>query len=201
MQAHLRTEAYLKSFAVSSKENTKFTFTIIREGFYSESFPMYVGFPDLQNPKCKCRIPYNGSGPGIAWAKMDELGEATAKLVRNYHDSGAAGLPEYKDQVIMLTGPRAYSLVKTVDILGAALGKKIEIESVDVEDYVKDPIILRNLSPYGQGEVPRKWATTFEAIRRGEAMVTSVRLEELLGRKPESFEVTITTMIQRLHGM
>ncbi len=197
MQAHLETEAYLKSLAVS---NTKFSFTIIREGFYSESFPMYTGFPDLQNPNSKFRIPHNGSGPGIAWAKMDELGEATAKLVRSYHDSGAAGLPEYKDQIIMLTGPRAYSLAETVDILGAALGKKIEIESVDVEDYVKDPIVQRSLSPYGQGDVPRKWATSFEAIRRGEAMVTSARLEELLGRQPESFEATATAMIQKLHG-
>ena len=201
MQAHLETEVYLKSLAAFSKKNAKFSFTVIREGFYSETFPMYIGFPNLQNPQGKLRIPHDGSGPGIAWAKMDDLGEATAKLVRNYHDSGAAGLPEYKDQIIVLTGPRAYSIVETVDILGAALGKKLEIESVDVEDYVKDPIVQRALMPYGQGDVPRKWATTFEAIKRGEAMVTSVRLEELLGRKPESFEVTATAMIQKLHGM
>lgn len=197
MQAHLGTEAYLKSLASSSKTNAKFSFTAIREGLYSESFPLYIGFPELHNPESKVKIPHDGSGPGIAWAKTDELGEATAKLVRNYYDDGAADLSEYKDQIIMLTGPRAYSLVETVNVLGAALGRKIEIESVDVEDYVKDPVVQRHLRRYGEEDVPRKWATSFEALKGGEAAVTSVRLEELLGRKPESFEVTATALLQK----
>ncbi|CAF9929274.1 MAG: hypothetical protein ALECFALPRED_004288 [Alectoria fallacina] len=33
------------------------------------------------------KIPHDGSGPGIAFAKIDDLGEVTAKLVQEYLDS------------------------------------------------------------------------------------------------------------------
>ena len=52
MQAHLKTEVYLKSFESESNEKLdkkSVTFTAIREGIHFESFPMYTtsGFPDL----------------------------------------------------------------------------------------------------------------------------------------------------------
>ncbi|KAL9608733.1 MAG: hypothetical protein Q9167_006451 [Letrouitia subvulpina] len=195
MQAHLQTEAYLKFLAASSTAESPFSFTAIREGLYSESCPMYIGFPNLQNPGSRVKIPHNGSGPGVAWVKIDDLGEATAKLVREYCHSSAAGHPEYKDQVILLSGPRAYSLAKTLDILGTALGKKIVIENVSVSEYAGEPAVQEYLDSHGQEDVPTKWATSFEAVRAGEAAVTSVRLQQLLGRKPESFETTVAVMV------
>jgi hypothetical protein len=193
------TEAYLKSLAASFKTNARFSFTVIREGFYSESFPTYIGFPNLQNPESKFRIPHDGSGPGIAWAKMDDLGEATAELVRNYYYSGAVGLSEYKNQINILAGLRAYSLG------GRCTGCRVRKEGRDGEHWRgglrEGSVVQRNLSPYWEGDVPRKWATSFEAVKRSEAAVTSVRLEELLGRKPENFEATATATIQKLHGM
>ena len=43
MQAHLDTEKYLKESGV--------TYTIIREGIYSESWPLYLGFFDSSEGK------------------------------------------------------------------------------------------------------------------------------------------------------
>ena len=89
MHAHLRTETYLQSFESestrkSSTEPVAFTFTSIREGIYSESFPTYNGSPDLQNPADELKIPHDCSGPGIAFATIDDLGEATAKMIKEY---------------------------------------------------------------------------------------------------------------------
>ena len=196
MQAHLHTEAYLQSLASDPSTTEKFTFTIIREGFYSESFPMYIGFPNLQDPESRLRVPHDGSGPGIAFAKLDELGESTANLARKYHASGVDGLPELKNEIVLLSGPRAYSLVDIAEILSAALGEKKVIEPVDVEEYVNLPNVQEALRPYGEGDVARKWATSFDALKNGEAATTADVLERLLGRAPEPFEVTIKTMIQ-----
>lgn len=192
MQSHLQTEAYLKSLAVS--------FTAIRVGLYSESFPMYTGYPNLQSPGSRVQIPHDGLGAGVAWAKIDDLGEAIAKLVQEYCHGSAADHPEYKDKIILLSGPRAYSLAETLHVLGNALGTKIAIENVSITEYAADPIVQTNLAPHGQEDVPTKWATSFEAVRKGEAAVTSVRLERLLGRKPESFETTVATMVNSSHA-
>lgn len=70
MQAHLDTEKYLKESGL--------TYTIIREGIYSESYPLYFGY---WNPSrgSEVRVPY-GDG-GIAWVCREDLGEGTAKVL------------------------------------------------------------------------------------------------------------------------
>ena len=63
MKAHLATEAYLKDSGV--------TYTIIREGIYSESFPLYMGYWDPTRGD-EIRIPH-GAG-SIAWVCREDLG-------------------------------------------------------------------------------------------------------------------------------
>ena len=79
----------LKSFKSKNTEGPdekSFTFTVIHEGLYSESFPMYTGSPNLQDLHEELKIPFHGLRPGIAFTTIDDLGEATAKLVREYLD-------------------------------------------------------------------------------------------------------------------
>ena len=71
MQAHLATEAYLKASGLA--------YTIIREGIYSESWPLYFGYWKPGRPGNEVLIPH-GDG-GIAWVCRDDLGEGTAKLM------------------------------------------------------------------------------------------------------------------------
>lgn len=83
MQAHLKTEKYLNFLVperTGSAAEKSFTFTAIREGTYSESCPVYIDFPDLQNLPKELEVPHIGPGPGIVLAKIEELGEVTAKL-------------------------------------------------------------------------------------------------------------------------
>ncbi|KAK4086539.1 hypothetical protein Purlil1_9155 [Purpureocillium lilacinum] len=112
MRAHLDTEAYLARLA---REDPSFTYTVVREGLYSESYPIYTAFFDVQRharmyagggvggggggdgdgdgtavPRHEILIPHDGSGPGISWVKRDELGEATARLIAWYAAAAAA---------------------------------------------------------------------------------------------------------------
>ena len=196
MQAHLKTEGYLKSLKskITEGPNGKpLTFTAIREGIYSESFPMYTGFPDLQNLPEELKIPHDGSGPGIAFAKIDDLGEATAKLVKEYLD-GTTNF-QYKDSVMLLSGPREWSLTEAVKILGDSKGKEIRLRKISEEEYVAQPRIRDMLGSHGPGEAPEQWATSFNAVKNGECAVASIELARLLGREPEGFEETVGSMI------
>ena len=191
MQAHLATEKYLTT-ATSPESDKKITFTAIREGIYSESFPMYTGFFNLKEPQRKVKIPHDGSGPGIAWAKIDDLGEATARLIKKYVDSPQTF--EYRDRVVLLSGPKAWSIADTLKVAAKAVWKEVSIEQVGVEEYVNEPLVIDQLGSHGPEEVPRQWATSFEAVRHGETAVVSTELGKLLGREPEGFGQTVENL-------
>jgi uncharacterized protein YbjT (DUF2867 family) len=183
MQAHLDTEAYLASIAM---ENPSFSYTAVRQGLYSESFPLYTAFFDLKNPTNEIQIPHDGKGPGIAWAKQDELGEATAKLITQRYDDNFP----YVNRTLLLSGPKNWSLEKSVEVLSAASGIDVKIREVSKKDYAAQTSI-DGASGYGSGEAANRWATAFDAIKEGEACVALPTLEDLLGREPESFDRTI----------
>lgn len=184
MQAHLDTERYLARLAA---ENSDFTYTSIREGLYSESTPIYTAFFDPRHPVDEIRIPHDGSEPGIAWVKRDELGEASARLIARYHGGRREEFPWVNGKVL-LTGREVWSLRETVEVLAGIAGRKeVKIREVSVEEYVKQP---RVREVFGGEEKARTWATAWEAVRAGETAVVTEDLERILGREPEGFEVT-----------
>ncbi|KAF2143648.1 uncharacterized protein K452DRAFT_285681 [Aplosporella prunicola CBS 121167] len=188
MQAHLDTEKYLASIAAEDKT---FTYTAVRQGLYSESFPIYTAFFDLKNPSDEITVPYDGSGPGIAWAKRDELGEATARLISQYRSSLATF--EYVNKTILLSGPRVWSYQESVDVLSKAAGKKVTVKPITVEKFASLPQVTGG-SDYGAGESAKFWASAFEGVKNGETAVASPLLAKLLGREPEPFEKTVQEM-------
>lgn len=182
MGAHLATEKYLAELP------GYFTYTAIREGIYSESFPIYTAWFDLRNPSPEITIPHNGACPGIAWAKQDELGEATAKMMVSYARN-PPGFP-YLNRVVLLSGPSVWSLHETADVLGRAVGMPVKIREISVDQYADLPHHGRRHT-YHETDLSREWATAWEAIRRGETAVVSPALKEWLGREPEDFETTV----------
>ncbi|KAK3935332.1 NAD(P)-binding protein [Diplogelasinospora grovesii] len=184
MQAHLETEKYLAKLAA---EDPRFTYTSIREGIYSESTPIYTAFfIPKQSEESEILIPHDGSGPGVAWVKRDELGEASARLIANYA-TNPNSFPHVNAKVL-LTGTRVWTLSDTVKILGEIAGRTLTIRPISVDEYVKLPQVLGN---FGSEEKARTWATAWDAIRAGETAVVTPRMEEILGRKPEEFDVTV----------
>lgn len=187
MQAHLDTEAHLKKLA---EEDPAFTYTIIRIGLYSESFPIYTAFFNLKSPVDEILVPHDGKGKGVAWAKRDELGEGVAKIMKQYAENSSS-FPHVNKQ-LLLSGPREYTLQETVDILGRAAKKDVKIREVSIKEYVEQQQVRDVL-----GEGASVWASAWEGIRRGETATVTSTLEETLGRHPESFERTIEDMARR----
>lgn len=186
MGAHIETEKYF-----SSLQDTV-SYTIVREGIYTDSFPIYTAFLDPQNPADEVTIPHSGTGPGVAWVKRDELGEATAKLIASYIDDSTSF--KYLNKAVLFSGSREISLAESVEIIGRAIGKPLKIREISVDEYVNIPGIGEKHT-YKGVNLSREWTTAFEAIRRGEAAVVSPALREILGREPESFETTIKELI------
>lgn len=191
MQAHLDSEAHLASIA---KSDTGFTYTSVREGLYSESFPIYTAFLDPKSAPdgFEVQIPHDGGGPGVSWVKRDELGEATAKLIARYCGVGGQFPQQLVNGKVLLTGSKQIGLAETVNILGRAVGKTLKIREVPADEYVKLPQVV---GKFGGEEKARTWATAWESIRAGETALVTEDLEEILGRKPEEFEKTIQEML------
>ncbi|KAE8155051.1 hypothetical protein BDV25DRAFT_126206 [Aspergillus avenaceus] len=192
MGAHLQTEKYLADLQAQDK----ITYTAIREGLYSESFPIYTAWFDLARPVDEITIPHSGFPPGVTWVKRDELGEATANLVAAYAND-APSFP-YVNRVLLLSGPKQYSLAETVEILGRAVGKPVRIREISDDEYAALPTHGTNHTYHGI-DLAREWATAWEAIRRGEAAVVSPLLKQILGREPEDYETTITEMAREVN--
>lgn len=186
MGAHLETEKYLSS------HQDKLPYTAIREGLYSESFPIYTSYFDPQNPVNEIAIPHSGDGPGVTWVKRDELGEGTANLIVSYVNDPVNF--QYQNTTVLLSGSREISLAETVEIIGRALGKPLSIREISVDEYTKLPQIGEN-NTYQGVELSKEWATAWQAIRNGETAVVSPTLGEILGREPESYEQTIKDLL------
>lgn len=190
MGAHLDSEAHLAKLAASS---STFTYTSIREGLYSESTPIYTAFFNPRTSKYnEILIPHDGSGRGISWVKRDELGEATARIIARYAtDPEGFAAKGWLNGKVVLTGPREWTLGETVKVLGGVAGRsgedEIRIREVSVDEYVKQSQVL---GVFGSEELARTWATAFEAVKRGETGTVTGDLEEILGRRPEEFDVT-----------
>ncbi|BGP14681.1 hypothetical protein JCM10213_006239 [Rhodosporidiobolus nylandii] len=184
MAAHLRTEAYAKQLAAEGK----LSYTIVREGIYSESTPMYTGFFEPATASSfngKIKIPHDGSGPGVSWVKRDELGEATAKILRAVHFSPAVPA-QFSNTTLLLSGPRAVTLAETVSLLSSVSGIPLSIEPCSIEEFAALPTV-KGVLIYGGHDYATKWATVFEGIKRGEGAAVTPTLGELLGREPTGF--------------
>lgn len=188
MRAHLDSEAHLRDLAA---RNPDFSWTSIREGLYSESFPIYTAFLDIKNPTSEILIPHDGSGPGISWAKRDELGEATARILISWLESPSTF--RYKNQIVTLTGTKTLSLAETVETLSRVANTEIRIRQVSVGEYANQPQVLNR---FGSTELATTWATAWDAIRAGETEAVTGTLEEILARKPEPFERTIESLVK-----
>lgn len=185
MQAHLDTENYLEQ---CRQKRDGFTYTIVREGLYSESFPLYTAFFDPTQPRNEIKIPHDGSGPGIAWVKREELGEGTAELTTQYFKQPAEF--QWKNKTVLLSGQKTLTLAETIKILGEIAQVPVKITQVSDDEFATQPDVIRNFTYHGV-DLSKRWATAFEAFRRGEAAYVCPLLKELLGRDPEDFKTTI----------
>jgi uncharacterized protein YbjT (DUF2867 family) len=185
MRAHLDTEAYLKASGLN--------YTIIREGIYSESYPLYLGFFDPSSGQNEVCIPEDGNG-GIAWASRDELGEATARIIARAYNGDVTSSLSINNTSILLSGPEAISLSNLASLISNLLARAepIRVRYVSVDAYATSSAALSRLGP----EFARLWATTYEALKQGECAVVTPALEELLGRRPREIKSVLEELLK-----
>ncbi|PYI06710.1 NAD(P)-binding protein [Aspergillus sclerotiicarbonarius CBS 121057] len=161
-QAHYMTEEMLKISGI--------TYTSIREGVYTEAFPLFLNW----YPSTKILyLPSGGSTGKIAFTLRSELAEATAKLmVTGGHEN----------EIVLLTAGESISVSEIVEIINQITGREVKIELVEPETYVR---VNAEGDEGGKAEAFfRKLVGWFEGIARGELESTHGLMAEVLGREP-----------------
>ncbi|KAE8353440.1 hypothetical protein BDV28DRAFT_108127 [Aspergillus coremiiformis] len=156
---HLETEEMLRASGV--------TFTSIREGLYTEAFPLLLNwFPDSTT------VPLPGDGP-MALTLRSELGEATARLII------AGG---HENRIVLMTSQETIRASEIVDIINQTTGRQVRFERVTPEEFVQ------TYADKDKGGKPKaffeKTLTWYEGIEKGELATTHPLMKELLGREP-----------------
>lgn len=187
MQAHLRTEEYLRDIGRKGEVN----WTAIREGLYNESWPLYFGHYDTPDDDRE-EVIVAGDG-SIAWTSIQDLGVANAVVLASPEE-------EYENKVFYLSNTGSKKrLSQIAEIVSSAKGKDVQIKVVSREEHERFYIEKKEMD---EGRV-KWWAKTYDALKNGECDVEDTTLETLLrlkGLKPKPVEETVKEMlrIQRL---
>ncbi|OSX61883.1 hypothetical protein POSPLADRAFT_1144185 [Postia placenta MAD-698-R-SB12] len=180
MQAHLDTEAYLRQSGL--------THTVLREGIYSESYPLYLGFFDPAEGADEVRVPH-GDG-GIAWVCREDLGEGTARIMVQ---------GGFANETLLLSGARTLTLRDLTEKISARVRRAVTLRVVSEDEYVQHN--RGKHGPRGGEEFLRAWATTFKGLVRGELDVVDPLLQKVLGRELKPFEETLEEMLASQAGV
>lgn len=121
MRAHLRTEAYLKGLSDIKT-------TIIREGLYNESWPLYFGYYDPVNDQ-RDEIVTAGDGL-ISWTAISDLGMATALMLTDPSTT-------YVGKTFYLSNLNSHSLNDVAAMVSKLKGRDIRLKSVSHDEYVE----------------------------------------------------------------
>jgi uncharacterized protein YbjT (DUF2867 family) len=181
MTAHERTEAYFR-------EQSGVSWTFIREGIYSESWPLYLGHYNFPNDE-RSEIVIAGDGL-ISWTSIPDLGLATAHIV-------AAPPEEYANKVVQLSNTQnPMTIAQVAELVSAARAKPLKVKKVTRDEheryYIEKRAMDRGLIEW--------WATSYDAIEDGELSVHDTTLEKLLkaaGREPKPMQQTVQEMFRQ----
>ncbi|KAI2611228.1 NAD(P)-binding protein [Hypoxylon fragiforme] len=189
MRAHLRTEEYLGQL---EREGKLARVTIVREGLYSESWPLYLGYFGSDGVDEREEVVVAGDGK-VCWTGIGDLGVACAVVLLAPGD-------EEKGRTLFYLSTRpaaARSLKEIAGLVGEARGKEVRVKIVDKEEYVRHYVEERGR----ERPAVRWWASTYEALEDGECLVDDPTLEALLERvgvRPTSIEETVRAMVKKL---
>jgi len=180
MRAHNRTEAFLYGLK-------DMKFTVMREGLYNESWPLYFGYYyDLKKDPRK-EVVVAGDGL-ISWTAIKDLGLATALVIAE--TSGA-----YDGKTFYLSSslpPK--SLGDIAKIVSEIKGSEVKLKVVSGDEYRRFYVEEKGMD---KGHV-EWWSSTYEALKDGECDIKDGTLDTLLesrGVEPVPVEETIRKMM------
>ncbi|KAK3659485.1 hypothetical protein LTR56_001375 [Elasticomyces elasticus] len=195
MTAHERTEAWLA-------EEWKGGWTVMREGLYNESWPLYFGHYGLKDDD-RTEVLVGGDSK-ISWTSIADLGLANALILAG--DKG-----EWELRTVYLSQSAAYTLGEVAGMVSKAKAvrepqatetkatetnapKDINLKVVSRTEHEDFYINTRHMDP----AFIKWWSKTYDALRDGECAIKDPTLESLLrekGMKPQSMAGTVGEMI------
>jgi uncharacterized protein YbjT (DUF2867 family) len=181
MTAHERTEERLREMG---KDGMKVT--IIREGLYNESWPLYFGHFKVTDDERR-EIIVAGDGM-ISWTAIADLGLASALIL-------TAPEEKYAGTTIYLSNTKnAKTLQQIAEIVSRNKGREIKLRVVERREHEDFYINSRKMD---EGQV-RWWAATYDALEDGECDIKDETFTKLLGkvgRKAKPVEDTVHEML------
>lgn len=182
MRAHIRTEAYLKEL----EEQGKVTWTIIREGLYNESWPLYFGYYYGLKEEQRGEVVVAGDGP-ISWTAIDDMAYGTAKIL-------AAKKEDWTGRMVYLSQKKTRTLEDIAGIVSKVKGQTVRLKVVSRKEF-EDFFVEKGL----ERASVEWWSSSYDAVKDGECKIEDDTLEKMLaeaGRTPKALETTIEEMLR-----
>jgi uncharacterized protein YbjT (DUF2867 family) len=173
MRAHLRTEKYLATI-------TDIKITVIREGLYTQSWPLYFGYYDIKTDT-RSVVPVAADGK-VSWTDVNDLGLGSAIVLTDPSEDWAG-------KTFYLSSPPEYArtLQEISGLISKIRGQPVKLDVVGLDRHMKyyvDELKMDHASVDW-------WLGSFEAIGDGETLIDDPTLAKLLerkGKKPTSME-------------
>lgn len=182
MRAHLRTEQYLKEL----EEDGKAKVTILREGLYNESWPLYFGYYYRLKEEKREEIVVAGDGE-VSWTAIDDMAYCTAKAIAESSDTWAG-------KTFYLSQKETRNLSDIAGIVNQVVRRDIRLKVLSRKEY-EDYYVGRGT----ERASVEWWSSSYDALRDGECQIDDPTLEGMLekaGKKPKSLEETIREMLK-----
>lgn len=186
MRAHLRTEEHIKATWPAG------AWTVLREGLYSESWPLYLGHWDIDKDLAGREEAVVGGDGKLSWTAIADLGLATAVVLAAEGEEAQ----KFAGKIVVLAQRQSWTLAETAEMVGRARGREVAVRVVDREEHERYYIKERGMDE----AFVKWWARTYDALPTGECEQADGTLEEILeryGRKPKQMEETVREMVQR----
>ncbi|OAL50041.1 NAD(P)-binding protein [Pyrenochaeta sp. DS3sAY3a] len=183
MRAHARTEAYLGALAEAGKVRV----TVLREGLYSESWPLYFGYFFGLRGDARSEVVVGGDG-AVSWTSIADMAFATAVIL-------SQDRAKWAGRTVYLSQKATRTLGEIAGTVSRVLGREVRIKVVGREAY----------ETYYVEESGRErlsvewWSSTYEALEEGECAIEDSTLENILGevgRVPKGVDETIREMLE-----
>ena len=131
----------------------------------------------------------------IAFASREELGEAMATLLAKGSSAYPAIQPKTKKNIVLLTGPKAESLVDLVDAINRGRKTDIPLEYLEPQDWI-DACAKDDVGGKGRGWFEARLMFT-QSVSEGDAELVDPALETLLGRRPETGTEAVRRFVEQ----
>lgn len=169
-------------------------FVSLRAGVYADAFPLFLNWYPSSKSVLLPKIEPPVMESQIAFASRKELGEVIATLLAKGLSAFPAVKPQTEKNIVLLTGPKAESLVDLVRAINTARKTEIPVEYLEPGDWIE------TCAKDDEGGKGRAW---FEArlvftqgVCDGDAALVDRAFETILGRRPETGTETVKKLLE-----